>query len=309
MFRSRGENLRSVYVLLFLNVAFFMLEHQDPEKYARVFRFDWNAVRQGEVWRLLTWQFTQAGTGWLEALSLFVTLLLLYLMGTAIEEEWGTRRFVTLFLLSTLGAAGVAAWLGIPLLGTYFVYYSLLFVYAAAFPGQTLLLFAVIPIRVRLIAIVSCAALVYGVFAGGRANIAALTGALLGLVYFLMHRAPVAPALKAQAFPPVPPVPPRIDTIAMHNAARWAAVKYVASHAEVERLIAQCDRDTVPGVNVCPPADYKPDHTDGYCIRCEGFAECSARYLRSRVPAAATTSIAAAATAAPATAPEPAPLV
>jgi len=73
----------------------------------------------------------------------------------------------------------------------------------------------------------------------------------------------------------------------------------------VERLIAQCERDTVPGVNVCPPADYKPDHTDGYCIRCEGFAECSARYLRSRVPAAAI----AAATAAPAPAPEPAPLV
>lgn len=305
MFRSRGENLRSVFVLLFLNVAFFMLEHQDPEKYVRVFRFDWNAVTQGEVWRLLTWQFTQAGTGWLEALSLFVTLLLLYMMGTAVEEEWGTRHLVTLFLLSTLSAAGVAAWLGIPLLGTYFVYYTLLFVYAAAFPGQTLLLFAVIPIRVRLIAIVSCAALVFGVFAGGRANIAALTGALFGLVYFLMNRAPVG--LPPAAFPAAPPVPPRIDTIAMHNAARWAAVRQAGSGAEMERLIAQCERDTVPGVNVCPPADYKPDHTDGYCIRCEGFAECSARYLRSRVPAATT--IAAATAAAPAPAPEPAPLV
>ena len=45
MFRSRGENLRSVFVLLFLNVAFFLLEHQDPAKYARLFRFDGNAVR------------------------------------------------------------------------------------------------------------------------------------------------------------------------------------------------------------------------------------------------------------------------
>ena len=34
------------------------------------------------------------------------------------------------------------------------------------------------------------------------------------------------------------------------------------------------------GVNVCPPVDYKPENNDGYCIRCEGFAECSARYLR-----------------------------
>src|SRR5829696_5056965 len=102
MARSRGENLRrsqnlrSVFILLFLNVAFFLLEHQDPQKYASVFRFDWNAVLHGEVWRLVTWQFTQAGDGWLEALALFVTLLLLYMMGTAIEEEWGTRHFAAL---------------------------------------------------------------------------------------------------------------------------------------------------------------------------------------------------------------------
>src|SRR5215212_7179604 len=138
MFRSRGENLRSVFILLFLNIAFFILEHQDPEKYVRLFRFDWNAVQHGEVWRVFTWQFTAAGQGWLEAVALFVTLLILYMMGTAIEEEWGTRHFATLFALSTLGSAGVAAWLGIPLLGTYFVYYTLLFVYATAFPQQTL---------------------------------------------------------------------------------------------------------------------------------------------------------------------------
>ena len=104
MFRSRGENLRSVYVLLFLNIAFFLLEHQDAEKYTRLFRFDWNAVRGGELWRLFTWQFTQAGNGWLEAIVLFVTLVLLFMMGATLEEEWGTRHFVTLFMVSTLAS-------------------------------------------------------------------------------------------------------------------------------------------------------------------------------------------------------------
>src|SRR5688572_19095735 len=103
MFRSRGENLRSVYVLLFLNVAFFLLEHQDPAKYARMFRFDRDAVGAGEVWRLLTYQFTQAGNGFMQALSLFITLLLLYMMGSAIEEEWGTLHLMVVFALSTLG--------------------------------------------------------------------------------------------------------------------------------------------------------------------------------------------------------------
>jgi membrane associated rhomboid family serine protease len=306
MFRSRGENLRSVFILLFLNVAFFLLEHQDPEKYARLFRFDRAAVKHGELWRLFTWQFTQAGEGWLEALALFVTLLLLYMMGTAIEEEWGTRHFMSLFAVSTLTSAGVAAWLAIPLLGTYFVYYTLLFVYAAAFPQQTLYLFGVIPVRFRLIAIVSFAALVYGVFAGGVANIAALAGAVAGFVYFVMLRVRIV-IVTAKSAPPAVAVP-RIDTIALHNAARFAAMKQAlasGSAAEAERLIGQCERDKVPNVNICQPADFKPDSTDGYCIRCEGFAECSARHLRARLGTTAAVSTAAATPTAP---PEPAPL-
>ncbi len=316
MFRSRGENLRSVFILLFLNIAFFILEHQDPVKYVRLFRFDWNAVKQGEVWRLFTWQFTAAGQGWLEAVALFVTLLILYMMGTAVEEEWGTRHFATLFALSTLGSAGVAAWLGIPLLGTYFVYYTLLFVYATAFPQQTLYLFGVIPVRVRVIALIAFGALVYGAFAGGAANIAALAGAGLAYFYYLTQRARVVVAAvqAAAAAAASQPQAPRIDTTAMMNAARYAAIKQSANAnaaVEIERLIAQCERDTVPDVNICPPADYKPEATDGYCIRCEGFAECSARYLRGRLPAAtAAAGVAASATTAPAAppAPEPAPL-
>src|SRR5215218_6999101 len=102
MFRFRDENLRSVLVLLFLNVALFMLEHQDPQRYTRLFAFDAEAVASGEIWRVVTYQFTQAGEGWLEALALFITLMLLYVMGSALEEEWGTWNFLTLFAISTL---------------------------------------------------------------------------------------------------------------------------------------------------------------------------------------------------------------
>lgn len=287
MFRSRGENLRSVFILLFLNVAFFLLEHQDPEKYARLFAFHWDSVRSGEVWRLFTWQFTQAGDGWMEALALFVTLLLLYMMGAALEEEWGTFHFVTMFSISTLVSAGAAAWIGIPLLGTYFVYFTLLFIYASAFPQQTFYLFGAIPVPVRLLALFSLSVLLYGVFAGGGANMAALAGATAAYVYYLSQRIRVRFITPGED-PSVEVPQVRIDTTAIHNAARYAAMKQALAHqsaADVERLEAQCEREIVAGVNICPPADYKPDHTDGYCIRCEGFAECSARYLKANRPA------------------------
>jgi membrane associated rhomboid family serine protease len=283
MFRTRGENLRSVFILLFLNVAFYLIEFQDREKYARLFSFDGEAVRNGEIWRLVTYQFTQAGTGFMATLSLFITLLLLYMMGTALEEEWGTRHFVTLFLLSTLGSAGVAAVAGIPLLGTYFVYFTLLFVYAAAFPQQTFYLFGMVPIRVRVLALFSLAVLLYGVFAGGTANLAALGGSMLAYAYYyVVQRVRVTFVVMTA---PAPPEPPRVklDSMTMHNAARHAGIKHAlvtASDTDIDRLIADCDREAVPNVNICPPADYKPESPDGYCLRCEGFAECSARHLR-----------------------------
>ena len=290
MFRSRSENLRSVYVLLFLNVAFFLLEHQDAEKYSRLFSFRWDAVKAGEWWRVATWQFTQAGDGWMEALALFITLLLLYMMGSALEEEWGTFHFMMLFVLSTAVSAGVAAWLGIPLFGTYFIYFTLLFVYASAFPQQRFYLFGAIPVPVRLLAGFALAILVYGVVQGGGPNIAAFAGAAAAYIYYLSHRIRVrfiTVEEEQQQQSDIPPV--RIDTTAIHNSARYAAIKQALarqSAAEVDRQIAQSEREIVPGVNICPPADYKPEHSDGYCIRCEGFAECSARYLMMNRPPA-----------------------
>jgi membrane associated rhomboid family serine protease len=286
MFRSR-ENLRFVFVLLFLSVAFFMLEHQDAAKYARLFEFDRGAVLEGEVWRLFTYQFTQAGTGFLEMLALFISLLLLYMMGSALEEEWGSGHFVTLWLISTLGSAAIAAWLGIPLLGNYFIHFTLLFVYSAAFPQQTLYLFGAMPIRVRLIALFSFAVLLYGAISGGAANVAALGGAMFGYVYYLTQRVRVqfAPATANGA--PADEPPSRVDTTAMMNAARYVALRQAlagSASTEIDRLQTQFERDMVANVNICPPADYKPDHVDGYCIRCEGFAECSARFLRLNRP-------------------------
>jgi membrane associated rhomboid family serine protease len=281
MFRSRGENLRSVFVLLFLNAAFFLLEHQDPGRYARLFAFDRAAVLRGEVWRLFTFQFTQSGQGAMQALSLFITLLLLYLMGASLEEEWGTRNFLALFTISTMASAAVAAALDIPLLGAYFVYFTLLFVYAAAFPLQTFYLLGIVPVRARLLAVVSLGVLVYGVFRGGMANVAALAGAGAGFVFYLWRRLP-APRAAVPAAPPIPQV--RIDSRSIHNAARFAAIRSALQSRDdgtLDELLAGCERDVVAGVNICPPGDYKPAESDGYCIRCEGFAQCSARFLKA----------------------------
>jgi hypothetical protein len=50
-----------------------------------------------------------------------------------------------------------------------------------------------------------------------------------------------------------------------------------------EGLRGELQRLVVPGVNICKPIDFKGDR-DGICVKCEGFAECSLRYLSGEPP-------------------------
>src|SRR5512141_1414000 len=148
----RSENLNSIYILLFLNIAFFFLQIQDFGRYAQLFAFERNYFLRGEYWRVLTYQFVQGGdTIAGQALSLFFTLLILYYMGSAVEEENGTRDFLLYVLLSLFGSAAVAFFLGIPLLGSFFVSFSLLFIFGTMFPEQTIFLI-IFPVKVKWLA-------------------------------------------------------------------------------------------------------------------------------------------------------------
>jgi len=294
MLRARGENLRSVYILLFLNIAFFLLQFQDAEKFARLFTFDGHAVAHGEVWRLLTYQFVQVskiGTIAIHpAITLFLNLVLLTLMGLAVEEACGTRGFLALYAISTLASAGVGAYLGVTLLGSYFINFTLLFVYAALHRDQTFFLSLAFPVRVTMLAWLALGALLAGVFFGNRANIAALAGAAAGFAFYLTQRLPSAET-------DVTEISAKDDPVhsATRNLTRVAAVKRALSTrspSDIDRLIGLAESEIVQGVNICAPHDYKPEHSDRYCIRCEGFAECTARYLRLNRPVAATTELA-----------------
>lgn len=299
MFRNRTENLRSIYILLFLNIAFFLLQHQDAQKFAQLFAFDPKAVSNGEVWRLFTYQFVQAGkVGLLSippAVTLFLNLVLLTLMGTAVEEEWGTRHFVTFYFVSTLSSAAVAAYFSIPLLGSFFINFTLLFVYAALNRDQSFYLSMMLPIRVTFLAWLALAALVVGVFFGSRANVAALVGAAAGFAYYLTQRAAGVPAPKDFA----ESEQDRAVMTATRNLARVTAMKKAlstGSDSDIDRLIGMAERETIAGVNICPPIDFKPDRSDRYCIRCEGFAECTARHLKLNRPPLSLRSVPAATT-------------
>jgi hypothetical protein len=121
--------------------------------------------------------------------------------------------------------------------------------------------------------------LLVGVAQGTRANLATLGGVAAAYAWFAAVR---LAQMRPRDETPKPP-----DAKVMHNGVRYAVMKKVVASgigADFDRLIVQCEAERVQDVNVCPPHDFKPDDPDGYCIRCEGFAECAARFLRLNRP-------------------------
>lgn len=277
------ENLHSIYILLFLSVVFFLLQTQDVRKYVELFSFDRSAVMSGQVWRLFTYQFIQSG-----ALSLFFELLILYIMGSVLEEMWGTRDFLGFYLASLAGSAAVGFVFDFPLLGSYFLLYSLLFVYAYLFPEQTFLIFFVLPVKVKWIAWFSAALLAFGILRRDPASVAALGGVVASAAYFVFSQRPgrLLPRPVPAAFrPAAETASPAEHGVAERNLEVFGEAKRVlATGDEQERraLVSSLEKNVVPGVNICPPADYKPEHDDRYCVRCEGFNECTIRYIGLR---------------------------
>lgn len=115
-----------------------------------------------QPWRYLTFQFLHAGV-W----HIGMNMLVLYMFGSQIEREWGTRRLVT-FYLSCGAAAGVAyvaiaaiastyphmAYIrDVPLIGASGGGYGLLLACAVLFPHMRIL-FLVFPMSMRTAAII-----------------------------------------------------------------------------------------------------------------------------------------------------------
>ena len=89
---------------------FFFLAATDPRKTVGLFGF-WPQHALEQPWGFLTFQFLHAGP-----MSLFFGAFALYILGIALEAEWGTGEYTAFWLVASLGAS-LSAWaLGTPLL-------------------------------------------------------------------------------------------------------------------------------------------------------------------------------------------------
>ena len=127
--------------------------------------FSGAGVLRGEVWRIVTYLFVpDAGSPILFLISMYFY----YWIGSSLENEWGAGKFTIYYLIGALLQAifGVVLTLvtkqDILITATY-LNLSLFFAFATLFPDVQVLLFFILPIKVKWLAYVDAALFVIAV--------------------------------------------------------------------------------------------------------------------------------------------------
>ena len=272
-----------------LHFVFFFLTTADPVRTVSLFGM-FPATAFTRPWAFVTYQFLHAGP-----MSLFFGTMILYILGSALEAEWGTGEFAVFWLVATLGASLAAFVTGNPITsGGVLTGISMLFAYAWLYPDMQFLMFFVVPVKVKWLAWLALAGLLWGFLRAvlaGRPGLGfvQLAGAGAGFLFFWVRHHGRFQARKAAQSAVVAVKSAgavRADTaLERRNRELFPrvedlrrAVKGGDPPPRAREFEEELRKLVVPGVNICKPVDFKGDR-DGICVRCEGFAECSLRYV------------------------------
>ena len=105
-----------------------------------------SALFAGQIWRLFTFVLVPFSGG--GPLSVVLGIYFTWFVGTALEKEWGDFRYTLYFLLGMVGTVLACLLTGVTA-STYCLSLSLLLAFAMLDPEVQLLLFGVIPSRVK----------------------------------------------------------------------------------------------------------------------------------------------------------------
>ncbi len=208
-------------------------------------------ILNGQLWRLVSFLFYPiTGSRLLGLLAIYFY----YWMGSSLEEYWGTVQFNIYILLGWLASVlfGFAVYFitgqSVPITGHY-LYLAMFFAFATLFPDMQVLLFMIIPIKVKWLALLNAAYFLLEVLQFSRfpLNLLPLVAVLNYLVFFgaeLWRRRPRSASAETVNF--------RRES---------ARVRREQRHELYKHKCAVCGRTDVSN----PELEFR------YCSRCAGY--------------------------------------
>lgn len=141
--------------------------------------FDRDLIFRGQVWRLVSFILIPPSSS---PLFILISLYFYYFLGTTLENQWGSRRFNLYYLIGVVGAD-----LGGMVLGyntNVYLNLSLFLAFACLYPDQEILLFFILPIKVRYIGYLDAAYLIYLLLIGTWPMRICLVASMLPFILF-----------------------------------------------------------------------------------------------------------------------------
>lgn len=171
--------------LIIINVAVYVAEY--------IFRIQWTHLLgltpyyfwRGFLWQPFTYMFLHGGF-----MHLLINMFILWMFGSPLESVWGSKRFLTYYLICGVGAGVLNALVmpgsPIPTVGASGAIYGLLLAFGLLFPNQLIFLYFLIPIKAKYFVIIIGVIEFFTAFSqpnSGIAHFAHLGGMVFGLIY------------------------------------------------------------------------------------------------------------------------------
>lgn len=112
-------------------------------------RLEPSKVMEGEIWRLVTFIFVPESES---IISFIFAIYFNYLAGTGLEQEWGEFKFNFYYFVGMITTIIVSMVTGATATGAY-INLSLFLAFAMIYPNFQVLLFYIIPVKVKYLAI------------------------------------------------------------------------------------------------------------------------------------------------------------
>ena len=139
---------------------------------------DRDGVFSGQVWRLVSFVFIPEGGS---LINFLIWLSLYYFIGNALESTWGTFKFNAYYAVCMLSTVAAALLFGGKYTGTY-INLSLFLAFAMIFPEYQLLVFFILPVKVKYLAYLDAAFLLYRFVMGSLTVKLSIAAAMLGFL-------------------------------------------------------------------------------------------------------------------------------
>lgn len=143
--------LNITYYLIFGQIfVFFLLTFYT--RFEGLFTLRGDLVLQGQIYRVITFIFEPITRSFIFAAF---TWYIFYMYGTVLERLWGTFRYLLYILVVTVGSIIISLIFPYIPISNGYIYTSIFLAFAYQFPDFQLLLFFILPVKVKWLALIT----------------------------------------------------------------------------------------------------------------------------------------------------------